>query len=291
MANEGFPHAPFYFVVVDPFVTSQKDAFFDAELLHLSGTITAQSVVKHFLMEGDKLLISRLSLLEESRWLCRCFQLRCVTFSYGPVAADSRLYRFSRCTNLISAHRGVLSCFFSKSLSVSPSSGENEDKMLKTAIELLSTILLLFTHFLLLLVTFGPPYLTLATALVLLPQYLHTSAPSILRTYRSYLPAMAYNGILEALFASVCTRRSTIPEPYDGHGLPFLNRGRYRRIAVIRLGRYCTGVGQYREHGRASAIHLAICPKILRREGTTCSDELEQAGAAMGHADCVSLSP
>jgi oligosaccharide translocation protein RFT1 len=95
--------------------------------------------------------------------------------------------------------------FFSKSLSVSSSSGEKEDKTLKTAIELLSTILLLFTHFLLLLVTFGPPYLTLATALVLPPRYLQTSAPSILRAYRFYLPAMAYNGILEAFFASVCT--------------------------------------------------------------------------------------
>ena len=95
--------------------------------------------------------------------------------------------------------------FFSKSLSVPSSSGEKEDKALKTAIELLSTILLLFSHFLLLLVTFGPPYMTLATALVLPPRYLQTSAPSILRAYRFYLPAMAYNGILEAFFASVCT--------------------------------------------------------------------------------------
>jgi oligosaccharide translocation protein RFT1 len=95
--------------------------------------------------------------------------------------------------------------FFSKSLSVPLSSGEKEDKVLKTAIGLLSTILLLFTHFLLLLVTFGPPYMTLATSLVLPPRYLQTSAPSILRAYRFYLPAMAYNGILEAFFASVCT--------------------------------------------------------------------------------------
>ena len=95
--------------------------------------------------------------------------------------------------------------FFAKSLSTSSSSGEKEDKALKTAVQLLSTILLLFTHFLLLLVTFGPPYLTLATAFVLPPRYLQTSAPGILRAYRFYLPAMAYNGILEAFFASVCT--------------------------------------------------------------------------------------
>jgi len=95
--------------------------------------------------------------------------------------------------------------FFSKSLSIPSSSGEKEKDALKTAGQLLSTILLLFTHFLLLLVTFGPPYLALATTLVLPPRYLQTSAPSILRVYCFYLPAMAYNGVLEAFFASVCT--------------------------------------------------------------------------------------
>lgn len=71
--------------------------------------------------------------------------------------------------------------------------------------ELLSTLLLLFTYFLLLLLVFGPPYLPLATALVLPPRYQQTSAPRILRAFRFYLPAMAYNGVLEAFVASVCT--------------------------------------------------------------------------------------
>ncbi|KAH9042584.1 hypothetical protein EDB85DRAFT_2285657 [Lactarius pseudohatsudake] len=85
--------------------------------------------------------------------------------------------------------------FFSKSLSSSPSSSssENDQEALETAVELLSTLLLLSTHFLLLLVVFGPPYLLLATALVLPPRYQQTSAPRILRTFRFYLPAMAYN--------------------------------------------------------------------------------------------------
>ena len=49
---------------VEP-LDSKKDAYFDTELLHLSGAMTAQSVVKHFLTEGDKLLISRLSPLAD----------------------------------------------------------------------------------------------------------------------------------------------------------------------------------------------------------------------------------
>ena len=47
------------------YLDSKKDAYFDTELLHLSGAMTAQSVVKHFLTEGDKLLISRLSPLAD----------------------------------------------------------------------------------------------------------------------------------------------------------------------------------------------------------------------------------
>ncbi|KAH9054018.1 Rft protein-domain-containing protein [Lactarius deliciosus] len=95
--------------------------------------------------------------------------------------------------------------FFSKSLSSSPSSSSSKDdqEALETAVELLST-LLLFTHFLLLIV-FGPRYLPLATALVLPPRYQQTSAPRILRAFRFYLPAMAYSGVLEAFLASVCT--------------------------------------------------------------------------------------
>jgi len=42
-----------------------KDAYFNQELLHLFGAMTAQSVVKHFQTEGDKLLISRLSPLAD----------------------------------------------------------------------------------------------------------------------------------------------------------------------------------------------------------------------------------
>jgi oligosaccharide translocation protein RFT1 len=185
--------------------SASKDAFFDTELLHLSGAMTAQSVVKHFLTEGDKLLISRLSPLADQGGYA-------IASNYGTShfllsdAADSPLFTGSLVARILFQPIEESSrVFFSKSLSVSSSSGEKEDKALKTAMQLLSTILLLFTHFLLLLVTFGPPYLTLATALVLPPRYLQTSAPSILRAYRFYLPAMAYNGILEAFFASVCT--------------------------------------------------------------------------------------
>ena len=40
-------------------------SYFDGELLSLSIAMTGQSVVKHFLTEGDKFLVSRLSPLED----------------------------------------------------------------------------------------------------------------------------------------------------------------------------------------------------------------------------------
>ncbi|KAI9507618.1 Rft-1-domain-containing protein [Russula earlei] len=166
----------------------KKGKYFDPELLHLSGAMTAQSVVKHFLTEGDKLLISRLSPLADQGGYA-------IASNYGSLVARILFQPIEESSRI----------FFSKSLSMSSSSGEIEKQAFKTAVELLSAILLLFTHFLLLLVTFAPPYLALATALVLPPRYLQTSAPSILRVYRFYLPAMAFNGVLEAFFASVCT--------------------------------------------------------------------------------------
>lgn len=103
--------------------------------------------------------------------------------------------------------------YFSKSLSSSSTpkeavvKDEDDDKTCskQTASKILSSLLLLFTHLLLLLVTFGPPYLPIATTLLLPPRFQNTSAPSILRSYVFYIPMMAFNGVLEAFFASTST--------------------------------------------------------------------------------------
>ena len=107
--------------------------------------------------------------------------------------------------------------YFSKSLSSSPpkatrpkdEDGDDNDTIressLASASKILSSLLLLFTHLLLVLVTFGPPYLSIATTLLLPPHFQSTSAPSILRSYVFYIPMMAFNGVLEAFFASTTT--------------------------------------------------------------------------------------
>ena len=107
--------------------------------------------------------------------------------------------------------------YFSKSLSSSSPNatkpkdedGDNSDTIRKASLanasKILSSLLLLFTHLLLLLVTFGPPYLSIATSLLLPPRFQNTSAPSILRSYVLYIPMMGFNGVLEAFFASTST--------------------------------------------------------------------------------------
>jgi oligosaccharide translocation protein RFT1 len=92
--------------------------------------------------------------------------------------------------------------FFSKTLSSSTATTKND---LSTAAQILLSLLLLFTHLLFLLVTFGPPYLPLVISILLPPRYHATSAPLILRTYIYYIPTMAFNGLLEAFLASTST--------------------------------------------------------------------------------------
>ncbi|KAH9841349.1 Rft-1-domain-containing protein [Rhodofomes roseus] len=155
--------------------------YFDPSLLSLSAAMTGQSVVKHFLTEGDKFLVSRLSPLADQGGYA-------VASNYGSLVARMVFQPIEETSRV----------FFSKSLT----DQKQDPAALRSAANVLLALLLLFTHLLLLLVTFGPPYLPLALAIVLPPKYLHTSAPTILRTYIYYIPMMAFNGVLEAFFAS-----------------------------------------------------------------------------------------
>ncbi|KAH8984422.1 Rft-1-domain-containing protein [Lactarius akahatsu] len=170
----------------DPFC-SKKDAYFDRELLHLSGAMTAQSVVKHFLTEGDKPLISRLT-------------RRRVAYIY---LIPNRLSRRARC---VPTHRRdfthlLLQIFVLLPVIVvqgeRPRGAADSNCCRPTS----SSHSFSFSSS----SSAGPPYLPLATALVLPQRYQQTSAPRILRAFRFYLPAMAYNGVLEAFVAYVCT--------------------------------------------------------------------------------------
>lgn len=179
--------------------------YFESQFLSLAGTMTTQSAFKHFLTEGDKFLVSRLSPLADQGgyavasnygayilplyWLCSAKYVAgslVARIIFQPIEETARL-------------------FFSKTLSSESSAKKEGTDNLKTASNVLSSLLLMFSHLLLLLVTFAPPYLPLALSLVLPARYLNTSAPSILHTYVYYIPTMAFNGVLEAFFASAAS--------------------------------------------------------------------------------------
>ncbi|EIW61017.1 Rft-1-domain-containing protein [Trametes versicolor FP-101664 SS1] len=164
--------------------------FFEPALFRLSVAMTGQSVVKHFLTEGDKFLVSRLSPLADQGGYA-------VAANYGSLIARIVFQPIEETARV----------FFSKTLP-SPSSdskAKEQKDALRTAATVLLTLLLAFTHLLLLAVTFGPPYLSLAISLVLPRKYLATSAPAILHVYVYYIPMMAFNGVLEAFFASAAS--------------------------------------------------------------------------------------
>ncbi|OBZ71080.1 Oligosaccharide translocation protein rft1 [Grifola frondosa] len=162
-----------------------KTMYFDPALFHLAVAMSGQSVVKHFLTEGDKFLVSRLSPLADQGGYA-------IASNYGSLVARIVFQPIEETSRV----------FFSKTLS---SSSEKDQQSLRTASNILQTLLLLFTHLFLVLATFAPPYFPLALALFLPPRYLDTSAPTILRTYIYYIPAMAFNGVLEAFFASTAS--------------------------------------------------------------------------------------
>ncbi|CAL1712367.1 unnamed protein product [Somion occarium] len=211
---------------------STKTQYFDDELLHLSAAMTGQSVVKHFLTEGDKFLVSRLSPLADQGGYA-------IASNYGSLVARIVFQPIEETSRV----------FFSKTLSVSSTPPPEAFQM---ASNILLTLLLLFTHLLLLLVTFAPPYLRLAVSMLLPPRYLTTSAPKILQTYVYYIPMMAFNGILEAFFASTATSADL--------------RAQSRWMLVFSIGFVIAAVvlSQFLELGDAGLVWANIANLTLR---------------------------
>jgi len=74
---------------------------------------------------------------------------------------------------------------------------------IKRAAAFLRFLLVLYSHLALLLAAFAPPYLPLASALILPARFRQTTgASNVLRAWALTLPLLALNGALEALVAS-----------------------------------------------------------------------------------------
>ncbi|KAL4065422.1 Rft protein-domain-containing protein [Scleroderma citrinum] len=169
--------------------------FFDPTTFYLSVTMTLQSIVKHFLTEGDKLLVSYWSPLKDQGGYA-------IAVNYGsliarivfqPIEEICRVY-FSR----------VLS--HSTGPKRSSSDGKSmTDMTLKQASDAIEALLSIQIVFSILVVTFGSLYLPMVVQVLLPSQYLATSASQVLSAWVWYIPFLAINGGLEAFHSSTAT--------------------------------------------------------------------------------------
>ncbi|KAF9477448.1 Rft-1-domain-containing protein, partial [Pholiota conissans] len=156
--------------------------YFDPVALQLSFTLTLQSLVKHFLTEGDKLILSWFSPLRDQGGYA-------IAVNYGSLIARIVFQPIEESLRL----------FFSRTLNT-PSP---KPAALLSAHSTLTGVLRAQVAFSVLLVVFGTLYLPLVLPLLLPPAYLATSAPSVLKAWVWYVPVLAVNGALEAFLASV----------------------------------------------------------------------------------------
>ncbi|EUC59380.1 oligosaccharide translocation protein Rft1 [Rhizoctonia solani AG-3 Rhs1AP] len=159
---------------------------FDPTSLKLALTMTGQSVFKHFLTEGDRIVISRVSPLEDQGGYA-------VASNYGSLVARILFQPIEESTRL----------YFSKTLSPPPEKDSIEpakpsETQLSQAAVTLQSILFLHFHLALALTALLAPLVPFLSEFLLPPRYRSTAAPRILRAYCAYIPAMGLNGILEA---------------------------------------------------------------------------------------------
>ncbi|EJU00255.1 Rft-1-domain-containing protein [Dacryopinax primogenitus] len=194
--------SPFYSLfpkkTVEKVHENTMTTYFDPHLLRLSMAMSAQGVVKHFLTEGDSLILSRFSSLKDQGGYA-------LANNYGSLVARIVFLPMEETSRL----------FFSKTLSAPdalPSSPDPSSSnpapypqpltALQAAADVLSSLMLCDTHLLLFFLSLGHPLASTLLTYLLPKRYLATSAPRVLTGYCLYLPTMAFNGILEAFFAS-----------------------------------------------------------------------------------------
>ncbi|PPQ98651.1 hypothetical protein CVT24_004149 [Panaeolus cyanescens] len=167
----------------------------DYDLFGLSLTMTSQSVVKHFLTEGDKFVLSAFSPLEDQGGYAMAVNYGSLIarIIFQPIEETLRLF-FSRTLNAVSN---------SSHTTNKPSSESTQ--AITSASRTLSSLLTIQTAFSILLVVFGSSYLPLVLPIMLPRSFLHTSAPRVLSAWVWYIPFLALNGGLEAFFTSVAT--------------------------------------------------------------------------------------
>ncbi|KAF7726354.1 Oligosaccharide translocation protein rft1 [Apophysomyces ossiformis] len=159
-----------------------RSYWFDKDLMNLALTMTKQSLLKHVLTEGDKMLISVLSTDKDQGEYA-------FAVNYGSLVARILFQPLEEAGRT----------FFSKILSET-----NNARAVKTASTVLLLILRLHVLLGLVFICFATNYTeTLIDLLVGKRWSMQSNAPAVLSAYCIYVPVMGINGITEAFVQAV----------------------------------------------------------------------------------------
>jgi oligosaccharide translocation protein RFT1 len=175
-------------------VISEFYRSFDPQIMRLALTMTSQSLFKHVLTEGDKLILSWASPLQDQGGYA-------IAVNYGSLVARIVFQPIEE----------ILRVYFSKTLSppkdITETSITHKEDTVRTSLQqaanALVSLLAIQSSLAVILVTFGSAYISIVLHILLPPRYLYTSAPSVLEAWIWYIPVLAVNGGLEAFVSSV----------------------------------------------------------------------------------------
>ncbi|KAG0173287.1 Oligosaccharide translocation protein rft1 [Apophysomyces sp. BC1021] len=190
--------------------------WFDDQLLSLASTLTKQSLLKHVLTEGDKMLISALSTDEDQGEYA-------FAVNYGSLVARI----------LFQPLEETGRTFFSKVLSA-----KNDISAFKTASDVLLVILRFHVLLGLVFICFATNYTeTLIDLLVGKRWSMQSNAPAVLSAYCMYVPIMGINGITEAFVQAVAWKSDLTRLSYYmvSFSVCFMAAG-YVFMSVLELG-------------------------------------------------------
>ncbi|KAI6109981.1 Rft protein-domain-containing protein [Pisolithus sp. B1] len=162
--------------------------FFDLNAFYLSMTMTLQSLVKHFLTEGDKFLVSYWSPLRDQGGYA-------IAVNYGSLIARV----------VFQPTEEICRVYFSRVLSPARGPTRGGGRLSSKRPMLFRHLLSIQVVFSILVVTFGSLYLPIVMQILLPRRYLTTSAPQVLSAWIWYIPFLSVNGGLEAFHSSTAS--------------------------------------------------------------------------------------
>ncbi|TFK69820.1 Rft-1-domain-containing protein [Pluteus cervinus] len=163
---------------------------FDEQLLNLSFTMTSQSFVKHVLTEGDKLILSFLSPLQDQGGYA-------IAVNYGSLIARIVFQPIEE----------TLRVYYARLIPENTKKGDAAHRSYLQMSQSLLSVLAIQTSLSLIIVTFGYVFLPIFLPIVLPPQFMNTSAPRVLSAWLWFIPVLAINGGMEAFLSSVASPR------------------------------------------------------------------------------------